>query len=506
MRLSILAALLAIGGTALHAQSTGNTTIQPDCLIPFTFTAAGSFPATPTTNGAGDNRTKGCAAWTLMYQNTGMTSVSVTLQSGSSVSTTVSWGSFAGTISTGFVNPIVSDTGGSLQAVNGTADISWVRVNVAATGTGTLTGVLYGFRNSSAAVNGGGGGALPCGPTVGEVQLYASAGAFGCDVNFVYATTVLGEGKSLTIGGVNTSDPQAYATRLNVIQNYTGASPSDQFTVNMYTGYTSTTAMASLDPFNYTMELLGNQDYLTGVSSYSTANFNSSGTIGSIISVTGDARVSQGIVSGSYTGGGVIGVNGFALNNGGTVNALKALRGQIGLQAGTTAVAMTVEADVPDGSTGLTTLYQFYSPDIGSGSFATNLYYSWFDSRGVGRCREDNTFDSVGQVICSVYNPQFTKYVPGAANYERIVYGEWSANIAEMGAEAGGTGTLRKLQMIGNGLGEPTYTFATLGTMADNTMKYCSDCTVTSGIDNTCAGSGSGAHVEAINGAKKCWQ
>lgn len=168
--------IVAIGGVlprTAHAQATGNTTIQPDCLIPFTLTAAGSFPALPTTGGAGDNRTKGCAAWTLMYQSTGLVMVSVTLQSGSSVSTTVSWGSFAGTISSGYVNPIVSDTGGSLQATNGTADISWVRVNVSATGTGTLTGVLYGFRLSSAAVTGGSGGT--CNGLLGDVTGPCSA-------------------------------------------------------------------------------------------------------------------------------------------------------------------------------------------------------------------------------------------------------------------------------------------------------------------------------------------
>jgi hypothetical protein len=156
----LLALLLA--PCLLHAQATGNTTLQPDIIVPFTLTAAGNFPAANVTNGPGDNRTKGVAAWTLRYQNTGMTAVTVTLQSGCSTSTTVTYGSFAGTISTGYVNGIVSDTGGSLQATNGTACISWVRVNVAATGTGTLTGVLYGFRNSSAAVNGG-GGASPAG-------------------------------------------------------------------------------------------------------------------------------------------------------------------------------------------------------------------------------------------------------------------------------------------------------------------------------------------------------
>lgn len=174
------AVFLVFLSSCLLGQSTQNTTIQPDCIIPFTFTAAGNFPATPTNNGPGDNRQKGCAAWTLMYQNSGMTSVSVTLQSGASVNTTVTFGSFAGTVSAGFANPIVSDTGGSLQAKNGTADISWVRVNVAATGAGTLNGILYGFRNTSAAVN---GGSDPCTTTALSLQ-YNNAGAFGCISNW----------------------------------------------------------------------------------------------------------------------------------------------------------------------------------------------------------------------------------------------------------------------------------------------------------------------------------
>jgi hypothetical protein len=50
-------------------------------------------------------------------------------------------------------------------------------------------------------------------------------------------------------------------------------------------------------------------------------------------------------------------------------------------------------------------------------------------------------------------------------------------------------------------------TFATIASCdaANNgTASYCSDCTVVSSIDNTCAGSGSGASVERINGAYKC--
>lgn len=205
----VLAVLLA---PSAHAQATQNTTIQPDCLVPFTLTAAGNSPTANVANAPNDNRNKGCAAWTLKYQSTGLTSITVTLQSGCSTSTTVSYGTFAGAIPTtpsGNANPIVSDTGGQLQAINGTACISWVRVNVAATGSGTLTGVLYGFRNSSAAVNGGGtGGSLtPCGPTVGEVQLYLNSTTLGCDPSFYFLTSADINGNVGLINGFSSPVP-----------------------------------------------------------------------------------------------------------------------------------------------------------------------------------------------------------------------------------------------------------------------------------------------------------
>ncbi len=48
--------------------------------------------------------------------------------------------------------------------------------------------------------------------------------------------------------------------------------------------------------------------------------------------------------------------------------------------------------------------------------------------------------------------------------------------------------------------------FASLGTPVDGSVLYCSNCTVTSGIDDTCAGSGTGAMAERINGAWTCRQ
>lgn len=62
--------------------------------------------------------------------------------------------------------------------------------------------------------------------------------------------------------------------------------------------------------------------------------------------------------------------------------------------------------------------------------------------------KEDNSFNGVGQAIEALYNPQFTKYTPGATNYERLVLGEWNSNVAEIGTQNGGTGSARALAFI----------------------------------------------------------
>lgn len=438
MRLSILAALLAIGSVALHAQSTGNTTIQPDCLIPFTFTAAGSFPATPTTNGAGDNRTKGCAAWTLMYQNSGMTSVSVTLQSGSSVSTTVSWGSFAGTISTGFVNPIVSDTGGSLQAVNGTADISWVRVNVAATGTGTLTGVLYGFRNSSAAVNGGGGGGTcPQGPSM-SVQFSDGTNCQG-SADLTWSGTTL---------AINSFIKEGEAALPAWLQGYTGQS-------QLFTS-----------PIG--IEAIGGGIYLVGASntpilaveSYATSNSDNPWA-GAISIGTGGFDIGE--------------MTGWHIYGPGPGGAGSMVNGSANASYGIWFDAQT-----------------FNGGNVGGGWQPDNPYFMFLISTtnggngGVVRWKEDHAFDSVYQPIYASYNPKLTTYTAGAPNYERWVQ-QWQGDVSEIGNYAGGSGTLRVMRALGAGLhfGRPsnialtTFTGAGLndgiltGTYTGSTLTYC---------------------------------
>ena len=58
----------------------------------------------------------------------------------------------------------------------------------------------------------------------------------------------------------------------------------------------------------------------------------------------------------------------------------------------------------------------------------------------------------------------------------------------------------------GAGIGTAGISFATLSGLSQSNgfQHYCSDCTVTSSVNDTCAGSGSGAQALRINGAWKC--
>jgi len=86
--------------------------------------------------------------------------------------------------------------------------------------------------------------------------------------------------------------------------------------------------------------------------------------------------------------------------------------------------------------------YSFWAEDLAGAT--ANPYYFWADSRGVYRIREDTVADGSGnpQAVPAIYNPRFTKYTPGAADYERLVQ-QWVGNVAHVTTEKGGTGTLR---------------------------------------------------------------
>jgi Chaperone of endosialidase/Domain of unknown function (DUF5011) len=70
---------------------------------------------------------------------------------------------------------------------------------------------------------------------------------------------------------------------------------------------------------------------------------------------------------------------------------------------------------------------------------ATNSYAFWYDSLGVYRVKADG--------VMAYYNPTFTKYTPGATNFERVVQ-QWSNNVVQYGTENSGTGVARALSFI----------------------------------------------------------
>lgn len=98
---------------------------------------------------------------------------------------------------------------------------------------------------------------------------------------------------------------------------------------------------------------------------------------------------------------------------------------------------------------------------------ATNGYFLWYDSPGVFRVKADG--------VMAYYNPTFTKYTPGAVNFERIVQ-QWNSDVAEIGPEQGGTGVKRPLRLLGSAVEVPTNTFATLpASPTTGMMSYVSD-------------------------------
>ncbi len=154
----------------------------------------------------------------------------------------------------------------------------------------------------------------------------------------------------------------------------------------------------------------------------------------------------------------LVGINAIASHQGsGTVTAIYGVASSVAT-FGPALSTYGYDAPAPSVQTGLggsiVTHYAYHAPDLTTAG-VTNEYYTWFDSRGVYRIKEDNSFDSVGQAIATLYNPQFAKYTPGATDFERLVEGRWNGNVAEIGTEKGGTGTLRGLRLLGTNVFVP---------------------------------------------------
>jgi hypothetical protein len=134
--------------------SYGQQIVRPaDCIIPFSFTAAGSSGG----NGAPffDNRGSQCQTWTLSYQSYGFSAVS--LQFDKAPDSTGAPGSF--TVWTDLLSGSLPLTTTTYTQITGYKYAPWVRVTLnSKTGTGRIYGSLLGYRNTSGDASAGSGG------------------------------------------------------------------------------------------------------------------------------------------------------------------------------------------------------------------------------------------------------------------------------------------------------------------------------------------------------------
>jgi hypothetical protein len=171
--------LLLLGAEFVHAQT-------PDCIVSVNLTLPTQFSTVI------DNRQKGCTNFTFFYQASGFSALSVVVQGangatapGSYATVTAATGSNPSTVVTTGVSSYSSVSNGYLRVLL-----------TSATGTGTVTGTLYGFR-SGYATHGGGGSGCNSGTTT---DLLEGDGMGGCSDAGLSAALVANVAAPLTAG------------------------------------------------------------------------------------------------------------------------------------------------------------------------------------------------------------------------------------------------------------------------------------------------------------------
>lgn len=190
----ILAALLAWFGRDV-ARGQTVVTQRPDCFLPL-----GLITAAPTNIGPFDNRTLGCNTWAIDYNNFGFTVLSLVVQTAPNATGNIpgAWSTF--TAVTG-INPNTATTQAVSTFGGTTSYFPWIRVRLASvTGTGSITGVLYGWKIPAAPPGGSGcigTIATPCvvvGPTADGAPPTTSpvlvAGQDGTNIQTIKTDTV----------------------------------------------------------------------------------------------------------------------------------------------------------------------------------------------------------------------------------------------------------------------------------------------------------------------------
>ncbi len=155
MKKLLLFVLFAAGAAAQQRQPVSS--MQPDCMVTFNFTAASSGAQASGTVTAGstgttaviDNRTDaGCLDWLVTYSTTtGISALSLLFQTATNVNGVPgTWSAYGGTLTSG-INPNTAATPPwAITDATGTK-YPFLRMNLTAlTGAGTVSGNLYGWK------------------------------------------------------------------------------------------------------------------------------------------------------------------------------------------------------------------------------------------------------------------------------------------------------------------------------------------------------------------------
>lgn len=161
VRLLFILAFLIVSEVSAQTQ----VAIQHACFTGFQFNAATQLQQLT------DNLQTLCNSFTVEYSSTGFGAISLVVQSAPDVAGVPgAWVTFAGTVVSG-VNPNTGIVSGSTQF---SGFFRWVRVFLtSATGTGTVSGALYGDQVAASPGSSGGGGAAcpnPC-PVIGPTAV-----------------------------------------------------------------------------------------------------------------------------------------------------------------------------------------------------------------------------------------------------------------------------------------------------------------------------------------------
>lgn len=201
MRRLLLFIVLAIlfPGIALAQTQTVN---QPDCVLPFYFSTSvingtTSLASTPVSTASFDNRNKQCVTWTLSYQVTGLSGVSIEFDgapdnNGAAGLFTTWTNLLSGSL------PLTSTT---YSQVSGYSFAPWLEVLVnSVTGNGQITGVLNGYRayntNSSTGLQAVSCSVSGCPPNTNAAA--SNAETVMSPTDFPISTTALQPGSGIT--------------------------------------------------------------------------------------------------------------------------------------------------------------------------------------------------------------------------------------------------------------------------------------------------------------------